>query len=181
MHRQDDPKNYQQGYQIRREGFSDSMEFIREVDEDTSCKSGYSTDISIVKCCIKVMRDWYSRINWIFSWEDGITVALFAVLVLSFTANNGKIAKICNRKILQFLGDISYSIYLMQIFLQEPFSHGIYLPGTIGIGRGRQNIEFSSGVLYCAIYLILLILISYVTYQWIERPSRRFINRVWGK
>lgn len=116
-----------------------------------------------------------------FSLNDGITVSLFAVLVLSFTANNGRIAKICNRKILQFLGNISYSIYLMQIFLQEPFSHGIYLPGTIGMGRGKQNIDFSSGILYCIVYLILLVIISYVTYQWIERPSRRFINRIWGE
>lgn len=115
-----------------------------------------------------------------FALNDSLAVLLFAILVLSFTANNGRIAKICNRKILQFLGDISYSVYLMQIFLQEPFSHGIYLPGITGIGRGKQNIDFSSGVLYCIIYLILLIMISYISYQWVERPSRRFINRIWG-
>lgn len=116
-----------------------------------------------------------------FALNDSLTVLLFAMLVLSFTANTGKIAKFCNRKIPQFLGDISYSVYLMQIFLQEPFSHGIYLPGITGIGRGKQNIDFSSGVLYCVTYLILLIMISYITYQWVERPSRRFINRIWGK
>ncbi|MGY0037428.1 acyltransferase family protein [Pedobacter sp. NJ-S-72] len=116
-----------------------------------------------------------------FSLNDGITVFLFAMLVLSLTANNGRIANFCNRKILQFLGNISYSVYLMQIFLQEPFSHGIYLPGITGIGRGKQNIDFSSGILYCIAYLILLILLSYVTYQWLERPSRKFINRIWGK
>lgn len=116
-----------------------------------------------------------------FALNDSVTVLLFAMLVLSFTANNGRIAKFCNRKIPQFLGDISYSVYLMQIFLQEPFSHGIYLPGITGIGRGKQNIDFSSGVLYCITYLILLIMISYISYQWVERPSRRFINRIWGK
>ncbi|MBB5620279.1 peptidoglycan/LPS O-acetylase OafA/YrhL [Pedobacter cryoconitis] len=116
-----------------------------------------------------------------FALNDSLTVLLFAMLVLSFTANNGRIAKFCNRKIPQFLGDISYSVYLMQIFLQEPFSHGIYLPGITGIGRGKQNIDFSSGVLYCITYLILLIMISYISYQWVERPSRRFINRIWGK
>lgn len=116
-----------------------------------------------------------------FSLNDGLTVFLFAILVLSFTANKGKIAEFCNRKFLQFLGNISYSVYLMQIFLQEPFSHGAYLPGTVGIGRGKQNIDFSIGVMYCIVYLILLILISYITYQWVECPSRRFINRMWGK
>jgi len=116
-----------------------------------------------------------------FSLNDGITVFFFAVLVLSFTANNGRIAKLCKGKFLQFLGDISYSVYLMQIFLQEPFSHGIYLPGITGIGRGKQNIDFSGGILYCIGYLLLLVLLSYVTYQWVERPSRRFINHIWRK
>lgn len=116
-----------------------------------------------------------------FALNDSLTVLLFAMLVISFTANTGKIAQLCNRKIPQFLGNISYSVYLMQIFLQEPFSHGIYLPGITGIGRGKQNIDFSSGVLYCTTYLILLIMISYISYQWVERPSRRFINRIWGK
>ncbi|MBB2148284.1 acyltransferase family protein [Pedobacter gandavensis] len=116
-----------------------------------------------------------------FSLNDGITVSLFAILVLSFTANKGKIAGFCNRKFMQFLGNISYSVYLMQIFLQEPFSHGALLPGTVGIGRGKQNIDFSIGLLYCLVYLILLILISYITYRWVEGPSRRFINRMWGK
>lgn len=115
-----------------------------------------------------------------FALNDGITVFLFAILVLSFTVNTGKIADFCNRKFMQFLGNISYSVYLMQIFLQEPFSHGAYLPGTTGIGRGKQNIDFSLGLMYCIVYLILLILISYVTYRWVEGPSRRFINRIWG-
>lgn len=116
-----------------------------------------------------------------FSLNDGITVSLFALLVLSFTANEGRIAKFCNRKFLQFLGNISYSVYLMQIFLQEPFSHGAYLPGTVGIGRGKQNIDFSLGIMYCLLYLVLLILISYITYQYVERPCRKFINSRWGK
>lgn len=116
-----------------------------------------------------------------FALNDGITVFLFSVLVLSFTANTGRIAKVCSGKVLQFLGDISYSIYLMQIFLQEPFSHNIYLPGITGIGRGKQNIDFSSGVLYCIAYLILLVLISYLSYKLVELPSRRFLNRLLRK
>ncbi|WP_316821900.1 acyltransferase [Pedobacter gandavensis] len=116
-----------------------------------------------------------------FALNDGITVLLFAALVLSFTANQGSIAKFCNLKFMQFLGNISYSVYLMQIFLQEPFSHGAYLPGTVGVGRGKQNIDLFPGLMYCLVYLVLLILISYVTYRWVEGPSRRFINRIWGK
>ncbi len=116
-----------------------------------------------------------------FALNDGLTVFLFAILVLSVAANKGMIAGFCNTKVMQFLGDISYSIYLMQIFLQEPFSHGYLLPGTVGVGRGKQNIELFSGLGYCLIYLVLLVLISYITYRWVERPARKFINHAWAK
>jgi len=56
-----------------------------------------------------------------FALNDGLTVFLFAMLVLSVAANKGMIAGFCNTKVMQFLGDISYSSYLRQIFLQEPF------------------------------------------------------------
>ncbi len=115
-----------------------------------------------------------------FALNDGIAVLLFAMLVLNIAANHGRVSRFFNTRVMQFLGDISYSIYLMQIFLQEPFSHGYQLPGTIGQGRGKQNIELLTGIGYCLIYVILLILISYLTYRFIERPCRRFINRKWG-
>lgn len=137
-------------------------------------RKAFSSDIVSLIIIIAIILSLHFALN------DGITVCLFAILVLSITVNNGRIANFCNRKFMQFLGNISYSVYLMQIFLQEPFSHGMYLPGTVGIGRGKQNIDFSSGVMYCLVYLILLVLLSYITYQWVERPSRKFINRIWG-
>jgi peptidoglycan/LPS O-acetylase OafA/YrhL len=138
--------------------------------ESRVIRKAFSHDIVSVVIIVAVIMSMHFPIN------DGVTVFLFSLLVLSLTANNGKIANFCKRKTMQFLGNISYSIYLMQIFLQEPFSHGAYLPGTVGIGRGKQNIDFSSGIMYCIGYLILLVLISYITYRWVERPSRRFIN-----
>lgn len=116
-----------------------------------------------------------------YALNDGIAVSLFAMLVLSVAANTGKVSAFFNTRGMQFLGDISYSIYLMQIFLQEPFSHGYQLPGTVGVGRGKQNIELFSGLFYCLIYVVLLVLISYITYRWLERPCRRLINRAWGR
>jgi peptidoglycan/LPS O-acetylase OafA/YrhL len=112
--------------------------------------------------------------------NDAWTVLLFSALVLAFACNDGYLHKVCNNRVLQYIGDISYSIYLMQIFLQEPFSKGLRLPGTTGFGRGRQNIDFSSGLYYCILYLLGLVAISSITYYLIERPCRTFINRKWG-
>jgi peptidoglycan/LPS O-acetylase OafA/YrhL len=115
-----------------------------------------------------------------FALNDALVVVLFAALVLNFSLNNGALHRICNHKVLQYLGDISYSIYLMQIFLQEPFSHGVRLPGVTGNARGKFNIDFWPGLGYCLIYLILLIGIASVTYYLVERPCRKWINGRWG-
>ena len=113
-----------------------------------------------------------------FAVNDAFCIILFAVLVFSFARNNGYIHKCCNNRILQFTGKISYSIYLMQIFLQEPFSKGLRLPGVVGYGRGKQNIDFASGLGFCLIYLVLLLAISSITYYTIEQPFRKWINRL---
>ncbi len=115
-----------------------------------------------------------------FGIADIITIVAFALLILSFACNYSMVYRICSNAVLQYLGLISYSIYLMQIFLQEPFSRGLRLPGVTGFGRGRQNIAFASGLGYCIIYLLLLIGISTITYYLLETPCRRYINKRWG-
>ncbi|HET6252579.1 MAG TPA: acyltransferase [Puia sp.] len=116
-----------------------------------------------------------------FAINDALVAALFAALVLNFALNSGVLHRICNNRVLQYLGDISYSIYLMQIFPQEPFSHGARLPGVTGNARGRFNIDFWPGLGYCVIYLVLLVGIASVTYYVIERPCRKWINERWGR
>jgi peptidoglycan/LPS O-acetylase OafA/YrhL len=115
-----------------------------------------------------------------FALNDMISVVLFALIVPAFAANKDLIYRICNNKALQYIGNISYSIYLMQIFLQVPFAHGMRLPGVTGNSRGKFNIDFSRGLLYCCIYIALLILISSITYYGIEKPCRKYINQKWG-
>lgn len=115
-----------------------------------------------------------------FAINDALVVMLFAALVYNFAVNNGALHRVCNNRVLQYLGDISYSIYLMQIFPQEPFSHGWRLPGVTGTARGKLNIDFGPGLFYCLIYLVLLVALASITYYVIERPCRKFINRHWG-
>jgi hypothetical protein len=60
------------------------------------------------------------------------------------------------------------------------FSKGLRLSGTLGFGRGKQNIDFSRGLMYCLIYLSLLIGISSITYYATQQPCRKYINHKWG-
>ena len=134
----------------------------------------FSKDILAFLCIISVAACLH------FGLPDIITILSFSLLILAFACNCNMLHKICNHFILQYFGLISYSIYLMQIFLQEPFSRGLRLPGVTGFGRGRQNIAFVSGLGYCIIYLLLLVGISSITYYFIEKPCRRYINKRWG-
>ena len=113
-----------------------------------------------------------------FAVSDAYCIILFAALVFVFALNNGYLHACCNNKFAQYIGKISYSIYMMQIFLQEPFSKGLRLPGVVGFGRGKQNIEFFDGLGYFFIYLVLLLAISSITYYTIEQPCRKWINRL---
>jgi peptidoglycan/LPS O-acetylase OafA/YrhL len=139
-----------------------------------SLKNIFKKDISALLITIILIIAMHYAAN------DALCVILFAALVLAFASNESYVHKACNNRVAQYIGNISYSIYLMQIFLQEPFSKGLRLPDVTGFGRGKQNIAFSSGIMYCAIYLLLLVVISSITYYTIEQPCRKFINRKWA-
>jgi len=115
-----------------------------------------------------------------YAINDAFIVILFSACVPAFAANEGYFKRICNTQIAQYFGDISYSIYLMQIFFQDPFSKGFRLSGVTGYGRGKMNIDFLPGIVYCSIYLALLIITAGITYRFIEKPSRKFINKYWS-
>ncbi|HLY71987.1 MAG TPA: acyltransferase, partial [Puia sp.] len=51
-----------------------------------------------------------------FGISDGFVIVLFAAIVFCFACNNGYVHNVCNNVVMQYLGLISYSIYLMQIF-----------------------------------------------------------------
>lgn len=113
--------------------------------------------------------------------NDALYIILFAAIVLSFSCNGGYLHQVCNIRLGQYLGKISYSIYMMQLFLLMPFAIGGKLPGeTAGI-NGLNNIPFRNGLLFCTIYLLLLTAVSSISYYAIEQPLRKWINRKWGK
>ena len=109
-----------------------------------------------------------------FSTNDGWCIFLFAAIVLSFACNENSFHKICNNRIAQYLGNISYSVYLMQIFLLIFFSK--WIRTKIIINTADHNIKFSAGAMYCLFFLVALIAVSSLSYYIIELPCRKFIN-----
>jgi peptidoglycan/LPS O-acetylase OafA/YrhL len=113
--------------------------------------------------------------------NDGFCIILFVVIVFTFAHNNGKLHSYCNNRLAQYLGKISYSIYLNQIFIVFPFLMGfIKLPGVQYI-KDSASTGFWTGAGYCLIYISILVGLSSLTYYCIEKPCRKFINAKWGK
>jgi peptidoglycan/LPS O-acetylase OafA/YrhL len=115
-----------------------------------------------------------------FGWNDGFTIIFFAAIVFSFALNNGKLHNLCNMWLPQYLGKISYSIYLIQIFPIIPIFAGLKLPGIVYAGQSATT-GFWTGVGYCLIYMVIVTSLASLTYYTIEKPCRKFINRKWGR
>jgi peptidoglycan/LPS O-acetylase OafA/YrhL len=116
-----------------------------------------------------------------FGINDGFYILLFAALVLAFALNKGKLHSLCNNRFAQYLGKISYSIYLSSIFLFIWFLFGlIKLPGVKYLEHS-SSADFWTGFGYCVAFLIIHIGISSITYYIIEKPCRKYINAKWGK
>jgi peptidoglycan/LPS O-acetylase OafA/YrhL len=116
-----------------------------------------------------------------FGVIDFLYIILFIVLVYIFSVNNGKLNAICNNRVLQYLGKISYSIYLSSVFLFIGLTFGFKkLPG-VKYTEHSHIAYFWTGLGYCIGFIIINIGISSLTYYKIEKPCRKYINAKWGK
>jgi peptidoglycan/LPS O-acetylase OafA/YrhL len=125
-----------------------------------------------------------SIISMHYGWNDGFNIIFFIGVVYAFALNSGRLHDKCNSRVAQYLGKISYSIYLMQFFPMIPLWLGVKLPGLVYDIKNPNNpatTSFWIGVGYCLIYICLVIGVSSLTYFTVEKPCRKWINAKWGK
>lgn len=112
-----------------------------------------------------------------FGANDILIVLSFVLLVLAIATNQKGIHKLLKIKPLQYFGDISYSIYLthgLTMFtIAVPF---LTKMGYVYKGPGSLKIPFMEGLWTCGLYLLVIVIISSLTYYLIEKPCRNWIN-----
>ncbi|PWT70739.1 MAG: hypothetical protein C5B59_20260 [Bacteroidetes bacterium] len=114
--------------------------------------------------------------------NDGIYIILFATIVLCFAYNAGRVQLLCNLRFAQFIGDISYSIYMVQLLVFLPFILGLHLPLVkYGKTSADHDTSFWVGLIYFAIFLAAIIGSSALSYKFIEVPCRKWLNGKWKK
>ena len=132
----------------------------------------FSKDIVGIVCILMLL------ISMHFGFNDLIYIPIFMLVVLCFSTNEGAIAKICSLKPLQYLGDISYSIYMVHTLII--FFAGDYFLETLGITfkvNEAHQVSFNSGLLVSTLFALLVIVVSSITYYLIEKPCRKWINK----
>jgi len=116
---------------------------------------------------------------------------VFAFVVLVFAFEAGTASALLRLRPLVFLGTISYSIYMTHVFIEQRLfnsggalaklwhvdlfthreidGHDFYFLGT----------QLWHGDVAYAVYLAMIITMSYFTFHWIEKPAREWVrNRV---
>jgi peptidoglycan/LPS O-acetylase OafA/YrhL len=115
-----------------------------------------------------------------FLAKDGIAlvcIPLFMTLVLCVVANKNRIHKLCRLRPLQLLGEISYSIYMVHyvliLCLAIPVVDALGYDYT---GPGSLQPPLYQGFAFCILFLVIVLLVSRMTFNFIEKPWRKRLN-----
>jgi peptidoglycan/LPS O-acetylase OafA/YrhL len=106
--------------------------------------------------------------------NDMLLVLSFFGVVLCFASNGGYLYQLCCLRSVQFIGKVSYSIYLIQWIMMLFFVKAVRASGIVPLFPPES---FFQRTVYVIVYLFLLVGFSAVTYYCIENPCRNFINR----
>ncbi len=114
------------------------------------------------------------------SFPDIITISFFPLLLLSGAYGSMGLDKFFATKPLQRLGDWSFSIYLVHQPLLFTLGSIISFlnPPNPGIKQTGPPPQPSTPTMWliCLVFICITLLVSFVTYQYIEVPARNLIN-----
>jgi peptidoglycan/LPS O-acetylase OafA/YrhL len=109
-----------------------------------------------------------------FPTSDLLVPPLFAMLILCAALNAGKTRRILDTRVFRFLGDISYSIYLLQIFWVYCWLAWIDLhwrPDHAGMSPA-----YSELLLWLAVIVVGVLCTAALAYRWVEIPGRKLLR-----
>lgn len=110
-----------------------------------------------------------------FDLFDVLVIPFFATLILCASLNKGLPSKLLNTKPLLFLGNISYSIYLIHllwVYLWLMWLDLYYIPAN-----PDTPVSLSIKILWLLMLLLVTIGSSYLTYKYVEIPAQKRLRK----
>jgi peptidoglycan/LPS O-acetylase OafA/YrhL len=109
-----------------------------------------------------------------FSWNDLFIIPTFCLLLLATAYNNGAVKTILETRIFKYIGDISYSIYMMHGVWFMVFWYCLpYLKSNYGI----ETLTLGMKVLFVMLFMGLTFLSAHFTYHFVEVKSRKWLKK----
>jgi peptidoglycan/LPS O-acetylase OafA/YrhL len=113
-----------------------------------------------------------------FGAADLLVTLLFALLILAAVRNTGRFSRWANVKALVWLGDISYSIYLIHSFVQDI---GTKLLGRFGLHKAElATLSPYKSLALMVPMLVLCLVAAHLSYYCFEVRSRRYVRDLLG-
>ncbi len=109
--------------------------------------------------------------NVIFSqvYHDGLPAPVFLLFIFIVSLNRHQFFNGFRKRLPVYLGEISYGIYILQVPVYR------LLTQTFGL---KSNLSATS---FFYFYLLVLLLISAICYELVEKPSRIFLRNQFSK
>jgi peptidoglycan/LPS O-acetylase OafA/YrhL len=107
---------------------------------------------------------------------DLLIVAAFAVLILAAVANTGTFAQALNVKPLIWLGDISYSLYLIHSLVQYATTELLDAHGLLD----RSALSGRGSLALLVVMVAVCLLLSAASYYGVETAGRRYVRAMFG-
>lgn len=115
-----------------------------------------------------------------FAVSDIYCIPFLAGIVFCAANNKGRINKFFELRPLQIVGEISYSIYMIHIIILFIVIDNLKKANIKLPERPFNDVSFWPGLFGCLGFLVLIISLSYLSYRFVEKPSRDLINK-WMK
>lgn len=102
---------------------------------------------------------------------DIATVLLFALLIGATVANDGLFAQMLNARPLVWLGQISYSLYLVQDLIKYATTESL-----AAAGLHHRQLSIPDSLALGAAMIVACLAVSTLTYRLVEEPARRLMK-----
>ncbi|MDY8138352.1 acyltransferase [Aquimarina sp. 2201CG5-10] len=113
---------------------------------------------------------------WIGDWlPDVLAIPFFCILLLNTAYSQGTIKRLLNNKVFNYLGEISYSIYMVHMPLMLSFYIVILILG-VEAHPAHESTDFLNNFIGSIIGLLLVIGLASLTYRYIEKPFRKYLK-----